>query len=152
MILLVSLPSTIVTSLNTTFSPLTPSLRTLVCPLGNVLSSFLIVSKGITSVTVRSSGLFIDKLNTPSSGIILYSILGFTTPTFCFKDSFLISSSFFDCAELVFFSISILCCFEISLFSTSVFNCDGFSFFSTLVNHFSCLVETTSSTGVFIFF
>ena len=97
MILLVALPSTIVTSLNTTFSPLTPSLRTLVFPFGNVLSSFLIVSKGITSMVVLSSGLFIDKLSTPSSGVVLYSIFGFEISVSCLWISILgisISSTF----------------------------------------------------------
>ena len=97
MILLVSLPSTVVTSLNTTFSPLTPSLITLVTPLGNVLSYLIIVSKGITSAVDLSSGLFTDKLRTPSSGVVLYSIFGFESSVPCLLDSILgilISSTF----------------------------------------------------------
>ena len=101
MILLVSLPSTVVTSLNTTFSPLTPPLRTLVSPFGNVLSTFLIVSKGITSVFVLSSGLFIDKLRTPSSGVVLYSIFGFEISVSCLRDPILGTSIFSTFSVLV---------------------------------------------------
>ena len=108
MILLVSLPSTVVTSLNTTFSPLTPSLRTLVCPFGNVLSSFLIVSKGITSVFVLSSGLFIDKLRTPSSGVVLYLIFGFKSSVPCLCSSILGTSIFSTFSVLVSDSLCLI--------------------------------------------
>ena len=71
--LLVALPSTVVTSLNTICSPLTPSWTTLVCPLGKVASGCSIVSKGIASVVDLSSGLFTTTDLIPSSGVVLYS-------------------------------------------------------------------------------
>ena len=71
--LLDCLPSTVVTSLNTICSPLTPSWTTLVCPLGKVASDCSIVWKVIASVVDLSSGLFSITVLIPSSGVVLCS-------------------------------------------------------------------------------
>ena len=74
--LLDCLPSTVVTSLNTICSPLTPSWTTLVCPLGRVASACSTVLKGTASVVDLSSGLFSTNVLGATSGVVLYSTLG----------------------------------------------------------------------------
>ena len=74
--LLVDLPSTVVTSLNTICSPLTPSWTTLVCPFGKVASGCSTVLKGTASVVDFSSGLFSTNVLGAVSGVVLYSTLG----------------------------------------------------------------------------
>ena len=74
--MLVDLPSTVVTSLNTICSPLTPSWTTLVCPLGKVASGCSTVLKGTASVVDFSSGLFSTGALGPSSGVVLWSTTG----------------------------------------------------------------------------
>ena len=71
--LLDCLPSTVVTSLNTICSPLTPSWTTLNFPLGKVASGCSTVWKVMASVVDLSSGLFSTTVLIPSSGVVLYS-------------------------------------------------------------------------------
>ena len=74
--LLDSLPSTVVTSLNTICSPLTPFWTTFLSPLGRVASGCSTVLKGTASIVDLSSGLFSTNVLGAASGVVLYSTLG----------------------------------------------------------------------------